>query len=310
MKRLIWGGRRLGDVLGKAIGPESDYAESWEIVDHGFDQSVVAEGPFAGKTLHDLVRDHRPWLLGSRSTATTFPLLLKYLDCQRVLSVQVHPEDSYASRMPQPDRGKTEAWYVIDAAQGSRIYAGLREGVTRSQLEQAIEAGTTETLLHSFEPTAGDCVFIPAGTVHAIGGGLLVAEIQQSSDTTFRIFDWNRTDASGKSRELHVAQSLEVIDFGRGPVNPISITGPTSGWQTLVRCDKFEFSSLCGATAEVAGDGVCHLLTASRGSAKIVTAAGEISVSLGETILVPAAMGVIQCSVDEASCLLEMRPVE
>lgn len=310
MKRLIWGGRRLGEVLGKPIGPESDYAESWEIVDHGSDQSVVVDGPLVGKTLAELVRDHHEWLLGRESKAAAFPLLLKYLDCQRVLSVQVHPDDAYGSQMPKPDRGKTEAWYVIDAAPGSLIYAGLRDGVTRAQLEQAIAAGTTEKLLHSFEPKPGDCVFIPAGTVHAIGGGLLVAEIQQSSDTTFRIFDWNRCDAEGRGRELHVQQSLDVIDFASGPVGPVRASGAPNGWRTLVECDKFVFSSLSGSVGDVADDGRCHLLTVPRGSAHIETKAGPLTLHLGETVLVPAALGAVTCEVDEESCLLEMRPLE
>ncbi len=309
IKRLIWGGRRLGDVLGKPIGHDHDCAESWEIVDHGEDQSVVVGTPMAGQTLGHLVRTQREWLLGRDSQAQAFPLLLKYLDCQRVLSVQVHPDDAYARQMPTPDRGKTEAWYVIDSAPGSLIYAGLREGVTRRDLEQAIDAGTTETLLHSFEPQPGDCVFIPAGTVHAIGGGLLIAEIQQSSDTTFRIFDWNRVDASGRARQLHVQQSLEVIDFASGPVAPVQSSSSADGWQTLVDCDKFRFSSL-DSSGPVGGDGRCHLLTVPRGSATITTSHEEVNLQTGETILVPAAMGRSECRVGPDSCLLAMSPKE
>ncbi|MGB1815367.1 MAG: type I phosphomannose isomerase catalytic subunit, partial [Rubripirellula sp.] len=194
LKQTIWGGRLLGDHLKKPIGSAADYAESWEVVDHGEDQSIVQNGVLAGKTLKQLIRNNADWLLGSKTGMDSFPLLLKYLDCNRVLSVQVHPDDEYALKMPMPDLGKTEAWYIVAAAPESLIYAGLKEGVDSSTLQAAIKNGTTEDALHSFHPSAGDIVFIPAGTVHALGAGLLVAEIQQSSDTTFRLFDWNRTN--------------------------------------------------------------------------------------------------------------------
>ncbi len=315
IKQLIWGGRRLGDLLGKPIGNESDYAESWEIVDHGSDQTIVTGGPLAGKSLGELVAEHRDWLMGSQSEVKAFPLLLKYLDCERVLSVQVHPDDAYGSRMAVPDRGKTEAWYVIDSAPGSLIYAGLKDGVTKADMEQAIADGRTEELLHSFHPEPGDCVFIPAGTVHAIGAGLLVAEIQQSSDTTFRIFDWNRKDAQGNSRQLHVQQSLDVIDFASGPVKPIRLSAESGGWQTLVDCDKFGFSILHGGTLDggkdrVGGDDRCHLLTVPQGSACVRTDDGEMTLSLGETVLIPASYGSVECEVAANSCLLEMQPRE
>ncbi len=323
LKRLIWGGRKLGDLLGKPLGPEPDYAESWEVVDHGEDQSRVADGPLAGKTLHELVTDHAQWLLGTNRHLASFPLLVKYLDCQRALSVQVHPNDEYALRMPKPDRGKTEAWYIIDAAPESLVYAGLKQGVGRAEFEQAIRTGTTEHCLHSFHPEPGDCLFIPAGTVHALGAGLLVAEIQQSSDTTFRIFDWNRVDASGKSRELHVQQSLDVIDFDSGPVSPIKRAGSIGRWQRLVECEYFEFSSLEGgrsvdaagdtgtrdnlARDTVGGDGDCHLLTVVKGAANLKLRSGNETLGLGETVLVPAASGNLECQVNSGSCLLAMR---
>lgn len=308
LKQLIWGGRRLGELLGKPIGSGSDYAESWEIVDHGDDQSIVLHGPLAGKSLGELVSQRRDWLLGRDLRADAFPLLLKYLDCARVLSVQVHPDDDYGSRMEVSDRGKTEAWYVIDAAPDSLIYAGLKSGVTQTQLEQAIADGTADQLLHHFHPEPGDCVFIPAGTVHAIGAGLLVAEIQQSSDTTFRIFDWNRTDADGNARQLHIAQSLEVIDFESGPVQPIRLTSLTGRWQTLVDCDKFSFSMLAGGSDCVGGDDACHLLTVPQGSAKLFTGDHEVTLQCGETVLIPAASKPIQCEVPSHARLLEMQP--
>src|SRR5690606_31299659 len=138
LKRTLWGGRRLGELLGKPLGPETDYAESWEIVDHGEDQSVVESGPLAGRTLRALIEEQNAELLGQHTGLDAFPLLLKFLDCHRVLSVQVHPDDAYAQQMPQPDLGKTEAWYIVAADPNSRIYAGLQSGVDRQMLEQAV----------------------------------------------------------------------------------------------------------------------------------------------------------------------------
>ena len=179
-------------MLGKVLGEGEDYAESWELVDHGADQSVVVGGALAGMTLGQLVAEHGEELLGRHAGLGQFPLLLKFLDCNRTLSVQVHPNDVQGALLDPPDLGKTEAWVVLAADAGSKIYAGLKAGVTREDLRAALEAGTCEACLHQFEPQVGDCVFIRAGTVHALGAGLVIAEIQQASDTTFRLFDWNR----------------------------------------------------------------------------------------------------------------------
>lgn len=286
LKRLVWGGRQLGELLGKPIGEGSDYAESWEVVDHGADQSVVSGGPEAGRTLRELVRDRPGDLFGEGIRHDHFPLLLKFLDCNRVLSVQVHPDDAYASRMTPPDLGKTEAWYVVAAKPDAVIYAGLRPGVDPQQLRAACGDGSVGGLLHEVRPRVGDCFFIPAGTVHALGGGLVVAEIQQSSDTTFRLFDWNRVDAAGRGRELHVDQAIAVTDFSRGPVDPQHPHPDADGLETLVRCDKFILrrailqatlpSPSIGATHEPHGSlGATHLsepdhsLPSTRGSQPI-----------------------------------------
>lgn len=172
-RSYLWGGTRLKETLHKAIPSEAEgaagtpWAESWEIVDHGRDQTMVVDGPWAGWTLRRLIEGFPEVLLGENNKDATFPLLLKYLDCNRVLSVQVHPNDAYGLRMPVPDLGKTEAWYVLQADKGSRIYAGLKIGIDRKSLEELILAGRSEEALHVLEPKQGDCVFIPAGTVHA-----------------------------------------------------------------------------------------------------------------------------------------------
>src|SRR5208283_4546370 len=217
-----------------------DYAESWEVADHGTDQSVVDQGPLAGTTLGELVRQRGAELLGCHHPQPRFPLLVKFLDAAQSLSVQVHPNDEQAARLNPPDLGKTEAWYILSAEPGSLIYAGLRPGVDRQQLADAIRQGTCGNLLHQFEPQAGDCLFVPAGTVHALGAGLLVAEVQQSSDTTFRLFDWNRVGPDGKPRPLHVERGLAVVDFKRGPVDPVQPQPTDRPWVSrLVACEKF-----------------------------------------------------------------------
>ena len=168
-RRYLWGGRRLESSLGKQLGPGHDWAESWEICDHAADQSRVQFGPLAGTSLGELGRHH---------PQPRFPLLLKFLDAAQRLSVQVHPDDARAARLSPPDLGKTEAWVILEAEPGSLIYAGLRPGVDRRALAAAIGQGRCQDCLNVFPPSVGDCIFLPAGTVHALGAGLLVAEIQ------------------------------------------------------------------------------------------------------------------------------------
>jgi len=312
-RRYIWGGRRLSTILGKTIDDGDDYAESWEVVDHGKDQSVVLAGPLAGKTLGELVAGHREWLLGPDSEATSFPLLLKYLDCNRDLSVQVHPDDRRAALLDPPDLGKTEAWCIVDAEPGAQVYAGLRNGVDRAALHHAITDGEVRGVLdclHSFDPQIGDCLFIPAGVVHALGAGLLVAEIQQASDTTYRLFDWNRFDSSGQPRQLHVDKGLDATDFEFGPVSPskpIATADPRV--ELLVDCDKFSLRriELQGDELKVGGDGRFHLLTVLNGRVEI---GGDLTgepLGRGQTALMPAA-GAFDLASRGRAVLLEAMP--
>ena len=179
-RSYLWGGRNLESELKKPLPSEGIWAESWEIVDHPQAQSIVSDGPWTQWSLGELVKQHRHSILGpSANHPARFPLLLKYLDCQNVLSVQVHPDDAYGATLPTPDLGKTEAWVILATNPGAKLYAGLKSGVTKSILRDAIDKGTTESCLHVINPQPGDCIFIPAGTVHALGAGLLVAEIQQ-----------------------------------------------------------------------------------------------------------------------------------
>lgn len=292
-RSYLWGGRNLASELKKPLPEEGIWAESWEIVDHPQAQSVVADGPWANWTLGELVKQHRNAILGPSATQPSrFPLLLKYLDCQNVLSVQVHPDDAYGATLPTPDLGKTEAWVILAAAPGAKLYAGLKTGVTKSTLQEAIANGTTESCLHVIEPSPGDCIFIPAGTVHALGAGLLVAEIQQASDCTFRLFDWNRVDQDGKPRPLHVAQALDVIDFQRGPIAPITPkyqSSDTAELETLVQCEKFTLKRLSSPKSIQLPTNSFHILTIPKGSARIDSPAGSLNLSTGESALIPYA---------------------
>jgi len=210
-KNLVWGGRKLERVLGKRL-PTGPVGESWELVDLPGDQSVVADGPLAGCELQQLVRDHRGELLGPvPPDGGRFPLLVKYIDAAKTLSVQVHPDERTASALG--GRPKNEAWTILDVEPGAKLYLGLRPGATPEELERRIEAGTVEELLHAVEPRAGDLVPVRPGTVHAIGAGVLLAEVQQPSDTTYRIYDWGRVGLDGKPRPLHIEESLAAIDF-------------------------------------------------------------------------------------------------
>jgi mannose-6-phosphate isomerase len=254
----------------------------------------VLAGPLAGRTLGELVKEHHNELLGSKVRQWRFPLLFKFLDCNRTLSVQVHPNDEQAAKLDPPDLGKTEAWVVLHADPGSKIYAGLKAGITRDTLAAAVGEGRVEDCLYAFEAHAGDCVFIPAGTVHALGEGLVIAEIQQASDTTFRLFDWNRVDAAGNSRPLHIEESLRTIDYARGPVAPQQPKATAQG-ELLVECDKFVLARRrLSEPTTIGGDGRFHLLAVLEGAAEAPGDPANAPLVAGNTALLPAAALAIQ----------------
>jgi mannose-6-phosphate isomerase len=299
LKELIWGGRRLGTLLGKPIGPGVCYAESWEVADHRDDVSLVAEGPLKGTTLRRLVQHHGSELLGpGLGPRDQFPLLVKFLDAHQVLSVQVHPDDERGWRLAG-DNGKTEAWVVVHAEPGSLIYAGLHPGVTRADFAVALETGAVEPLLHRFEPRPGDCILIPAGTVHAIGAGVVLAEIQQMSDATFRVHDWGRLGGNGKPRELHLAKALESTDFAAGPVDPlVSQPEPCLGGtrERLVRCPYFALERLrLDGSAEVSVGSPDRerftIVIGLAGRTLVRHGRDAVPLAFGQTLLLPAALG-------------------
>jgi mannose-6-phosphate isomerase len=291
-RRYLWGGRRFATALGRELPPGDDYAESWELVDRGGDQSVVAAGLLAGTTLGTLVRERGDELLGRHAPRAAFPLLFKFLDACSDLSVQVHPDDARAARLTPPDFGKTEAWYVVAAEPGSRIYVGLKSGVDAAAFAAAVRAGRCAEVLHAFEPRAGDCVFVPAGTVHAIGAGLLVAEIQQSSDVTYRLHDWGRTGSDGRPRPLHVEAGLEATTrMGPvAPVRPVATDDPAV--HRLVTSDYFLLDEVDPAGGwAVGGDDRCHFLAVISGRIHFADHWGLPPLSHGGCCLLPAAAG-------------------
>lgn len=218
----VWGGRKLKTLLKRNLPEKGPYGEAWDVSCHSMHVSRVLEGPFAGRDLADLWKNSRRELTGRSDTEpASFPLLIKWLECHELLSVQVHPDDQMAQRVLKEPYGKTEAWVVVAAEPSSRIYAGLKEGVTREDVVRGIAEGTLAECMHSFVPSAGDCVSLPAGTIHAVGGGVIIAEVQQSSDATFRLYDWDRLGFDGKPRPLQIERALEAINWKAGPVSPV-----------------------------------------------------------------------------------------
>jgi len=292
IKRIRWGGIRLGTVLGKPIGEATDTAESWEISDHGDDQSIVISGGYESWPLKKIVQEEGGALFGRHASRTQFPLLVKFLDAADRLSVQVHPNDQQARKFDPNENGKTEAWVIIEAEPGSRLYAGLKTGVHRDRLAESLSNGTVEDCLHSFLVKAGDCVFIPAGTVHAIGEGVLLAEIQQSSDLTFRLYDWGRVGADGKPRELHIEEALGCIDFDRGPVGPVKPKVISTNSHRVEELVQNEFFVMRRHTTQssftIAADDRFHVLMQLAGESKIIDGDDERPFKRGQTFLLPA----------------------
>ena len=307
LKTLLWGGRRLGTVLGKPIGDGDRYAESWEISDHGDDVSRVKSGPLAGQSLRDLIRSRGADLLGKNFTTTSqFPLLVKFLDANQVLSVQVHPNDELGQKLAG-DNGKTETWVIMHTEPGSKIYAGLKTGVTREAFAAGMASGEVEPLLHAFEAKPGDCVMIPAGTVHAIGAGIVLAEIQQMSDATFRVFDWGRVGPDGLPRKLHPAESLESTNFEAGPVDPLAVhPEPLDGGvrEPLSHCDFFQLTRFRieqDKSAKIGQADRFTIVIGLEGKGVIHSEGHDYPFGLGETMLLPASVGSVEVRGDSAT---------
>ena len=231
----VWGGRALESALGRSLPSGAPIGESWEIVDRTEAQSIVVGGPFNGQSLRSLLAQHGADVMGPRWPAgKPFPLLVKWLDCRERLSLQVHPPAAVADEL----RGepKTENWYIAHSAPEAHLIVGLTRGVTRAQFERAIGDNTVEACVHHFRVAAGDSILVRSGQVHAIDAGILILEIQQNSDTTYRVYDWGRVGLDGLPRQLHVGQSLRSIAWNDFEPTPVRAT-PTSGM--IADCPEF-----------------------------------------------------------------------
>ena len=295
-KQRIWGGQKLREVFYKDIPPFEKIGESWELADLPNDKSVIANGELAGQTLKSAIEKYPKEITSDENFSGPFPLLIKFLDAEDILSVQVHPDPKTCQRMGKGEP-KTECWYIISAVSGAVIYKGLKKGVSKEEFAEAIKKGSVADMLAKVPVEAGQCHFLPAGTAHSIGAGLLIAEIQTPSDTTYRVFDWNRVDDTGKGRQLHIEEALESIHFGASS-DELAVT--TVG--RLVDCEYFKIDK------GHQGKGCELLLSAGRMKTLIILSgfgtmltAFETSADFkaGDIILVPAAYeGVMRCAGD------------
>ena len=299
LKPKIWGGQRLAEVANKRLPPGERIGESWEVADLEDDQSVVAAGPAKGQTLGELVTRWEGDLIGNAELFQgRFPLLIKYLDAQDNLSVQVHPDTAMAERLGGSVRIKNEAWYVLHAQPGGCIYRGLADGVTREQFAAAIEQGTCAALLNRIPVQPGQCYYLPSGTVHALGAGVVVAEIQTPSDVTYRVFDWNRVDpATGKPRRLHIDEAMECIDFSHRPIHGEERSHVATVWTTvtrLVTCDSFiieRVNMIEGYDQDIPyGQLVVWMVLAGEGNIGFDDGRGRLDFGRGDTVVLPAGL--------------------
>lgn len=298
----IWGGHRLRNQLRLAAPADRPIGEAWLISDHDQHESVVAKGPWAGRTLHELLVNHRDYLLGTQARPTVhgrFPLLLKILDAADVLSVQVHPDDAAALAMNEPDVGKTEMWHVLDSEPGSSLICGLDPALTREGFLAAVADNTIAGSMRQFPAPPGTTAFVAAGTVHAIGAGILLAEIQQNSDLTYRIYDWDRVDGNGQRRELHLEKAARVTRFGSdhgGAATPLDYVRDGVTITVLGACAYFanQLIRMSGHAALDTAGRSFHIVMP-RDRAITVTAANEtIELAPCRAVLIPAGVGPFQ----------------
>jgi mannose-6-phosphate isomerase len=230
----VWGGRKLEEVYARILPSDQPYGESWELSDRLNEQSIVNDGFYEKKSLNQLWTEHKSEIFGEGLPESEhFPLLIKILDANSNLSIQVHPPEHLIQSLG--GEAKTEMWYIAAAAPGAKLYVGLKNGVTKDAFEAAIRNGTVDQLIHTIEPKAGEFIFIESGRLHSIGAGLLIYEIQQNSDTTYRVFDWNRLGLDGKPRQLHVEESLACIDF-----NDFEPSMDAAKGTTISSCEHFK----------------------------------------------------------------------
>lgn len=312
LKDKIWGGSRLKTMLYKEISDANCCGESWEVSGLVGDESMIINGFLAENNLNELLEIYMTELVGEKNYekyGLGFPLLIKFIDAQDNLSVQVHPDDELAQRK-YGQSGKTEMWHVIASEPGSGLYVGFNKTVSKAQFEEAIANGTVEDVLQFYPVQPGDTFMIPAGTVHAIGKGVLLAEIQQPSDITFRVFDWNRVDDEGNSRELHVQEALETIDFNHQTDNfKVEYQPQLNKTVRLVRSQYFntsllEFDQPLSKSFVEIDSFVIYMCL----DGQILLAYGDERERLetGEVVLIPAEMEEIQLLPARKSKVLEV----
>ena len=290
-KRALWGGRRLELVLGKSLGPGDDFAESWEVADLPGDSSVFSRCNFTGRTLREAMATHSREMLGVHADRDRFPLLIKFLDAQRRLSVQVHPSKAMAATRPEVTTGKAELWIILQAEPGSRVYTGLKPGVDLETLRTAALGEGIEDCLHSYEVAPGDVILLLPGTVHALGEGVLLAEVQEPNNVTYRLSDWGRLDANGQPRELHLDLALEATNFDFGPVGKVTpqLLDSSGQHERLVQTPHFTVHRRSGEqTWTVDDDNRMHALVCLRGTADVRTTDDRCTIRAGNTLVVPA----------------------
>jgi mannose-6-phosphate isomerase len=298
-KPRIWGGRRLETRLNRPLPAGAMIGESWELADLEDDRSVVARGPDRGKTITQMLETWGDALIGrAQLAAGRFPLLIKFLDAREPLSVQVHPDEQTAQRMGGGTRLKNEAWYVVEADDDACIYRGLQTGVGLDGLRNAVEAGRVEQVLNRIPARKGHCYYLPSGTVHALGGGVLVAEVQTPSDTTFRIYDWNRVDgATGMPRPLHVDEALACVSTNPVPSEAERPQHVASVWTSvthLIRCPSFlidRVRMVAGAAQPIPTQEMAvWMVLDGRGSIRCEGLKEPVGFAPGDTVLLPAGL--------------------
>jgi mannose-6-phosphate isomerase len=308
----LWGGRHLADLLTAPLTGNGPIGEAWILSDREDHQSLVANGSLKGHTINQLMENEQEQLLGKLAGhSKRFPLLLKFLDVHEMLSVQVHPSDLKKDYLPVGEHGKTEAWVVLESGPDSRIYAGLKPGTTAANLKQSLTNGTIADHLSYFTPKPGDGVFIPAGTVHSLGGDVVVFEVQQNSDVTFRLYDWNHIDKkTGKPRSLQVDQALACIDFTQSatkPVVPVVEAIASVRNEMLFHCEHFDLSRFQGQSPFIVGEMFMpRVLVCTSGEGQIEYDGTIYIIGKGDVFLLPAVAGVCTFKPRNAVTLLEI----